>query len=282
MGGLGNQMFAYAAAKSLSARTGIPIKFDFDCPYQHINYEYALDIFTLEAAFPSTSELRKVKPKRGIERRVYLLLGKNPAARLVKEWEEFTFREEFYSIPDNSYVSGFWQTEKYFLPIEEEIRRNFRFKFPPSSINQLHFNKIASTNSVAVHIRRGDYVNVAKTQAVHGLCSIDYYRNAMAMIEKSIPDPIYFFFSNDMVWVKENLKISKEHFFIDNNTGESSWEDLRLMSHCKHAIIANSSFSWWGAWLNENPTKIIITPHRWMNNPAIQTTDLIPSSWIRL
>jgi hypothetical protein len=282
MGGLGNQMFAYAAAKSLSLKRGIPVKFDFDCPYQHIKYEYALGIFHAKAEFPTRAELKKVKPKRGIERRLYLFLGKNTTPRLVRELQEFTFRDEFYAIPDNSYVTGFWQSEKYFLPIEKEIRKDFQFHFAPDSKNQRHLDNIDRSNSVAIHIRRGDYVNVAKTQAVHGLCSVDYYQQAMAIIEKSVSDPVYFFFSNDIPWVKENIKTSREHHFIDNNTGAASWEDLRLMSRCKHTIIANSSFSWWGGWLNAYQKKIVIAPKQWMSNPTIDTKDLIPVTWMRL
>lgn len=282
MGGIGNQMFAYAAAKSLSIRNGIPFKLDFDCPYKYVKYEYALDVFKLQAQFPTRRELRRIKPKKGIERRIYSFLGKNTLMNLIKEEKEFTFSENFYNTPTNSYISGFWQSEKYFLPIADEIRQDFCFKNEPSTENLNSLSKIRSTNSISVHVRRGDYVNFAKTNLLHGTCSIDYYRNAIALIEKTIQNPVYFFFSNDIGWVKKNIPIQGEHYFIENNSGPSSFEDLRLMSNCRHNIIANSSFSWWGAWLNNNDQKIVITPKKWMNNSSIPTPDLIPVSWIRI
>jgi hypothetical protein len=282
MGGLGNQMFAYAAGQAFAERTKLPISFDFDCPYPHVKYEYALDIFNIDRNFASRKDLRLLKPKKGIERRVLKALGRNTKRYLIKEKKEFTFDDSFFSIADNAYVSGFFQSEKYFSTITSTIRSAFSFKAVPDSDNATMLKAISSCNAVSIHVRRGDYVNVVKTKNTHGACSLEYYQQAIDYIASKVTDPVFFFFSNDIPWVKENIQTKHPHQFVDFNSGSKSYEDMRLMSHCKHHIIANSSFSWWGAWLNENPNKFVIAPKQWMNDPAIQTPDLLPASWIKM
>jgi len=136
-----------------------------------------------------------------------------------------------------------------------------------------------NTNSVSIHFRRGDYVTNPLTSQHHGVCSNKYYQDAISLLKSKISQPHFFLFSDEPEWLKTNVSLQEPFRIIDNNPG---YVDLYLMSNCKHNIIANSSFSWWGAWLNNNPDKIVIAPHKWFNEPGINTYDLIPETWIRL
>lgn len=140
--------------------------------------------------------------------------------------------------------------------------------------------EIKNSNSVSLHIRRGDYVALSKSKKGHALCPISYYKKAIENIAQKIHNPRFFIFSDDIQWVKENLAIKYNAEYIDFNRDYPE-RDIILMKHCKHNIIANSSFSWWGAWLNENPNKIVIAPKRWMNNLE-SSDDLIEPNWIKI
>jgi hypothetical protein len=152
-----------------------------------------------------------------------------------------------------------------------------------SSPNEEMAHRIGGEESaVSIHVRRGDYVSDAGTNRFHGTCSVDYYHDAVDRISGFAPASHFFVFSDGIDWAKENLRLRQPVTYVDFNDGEKNYEDLRLMSLCKHHIIANSSFSWWGAWLNPNPDKIVIAPKKWFNDPSINTDDLIPNSWLRL
>lgn len=282
MGGLGNQMFQYSAARALSIKRGIPFKIDFDDPYRYVQRHFSLDIFNLKAEMATKDELRKCKPKRMFEKRWWMLLGKDPDFRLFKEKKDFQYDATFFECPDGAYISGFWQSEKYFSGIRDIIYKDFEMVQPASEKNMEWLDKINACNAVSVHIRRGDYVKVPKTNHIHGTCDLKYYKDAMSLLTEKISVPIFFFFSDEIDWVKENIRTDQPSYYVDVNDDKHNYEDLRLMSSCKHHIIANSSFSWWGAWLNKSHTKIVIAPRQWMNIPELNTDDLIPASWIRL
>ncbi|CAN5895272.1 alpha-1,2-fucosyltransferase [soil metagenome] len=282
MGGLGNQMFQFAAARSLSIKRKINFKIDFDDPYKYVKREFGLSAFKLETTKASQKELSKCKPKVRYEKQLWLLLGRNPLNRIYKEKRNYIFESGFFLCPDESYVSGFWQTEKYFTDIEDIIRADFQFRSLPFGRNLEWLTIIRSFNAVSVHIRRGDYVSVPKTNQAHGLCSLNYYEKAFAHIASFVQSPVFFFFSDDMDWVKANIIISSPAYYVEGNDDAHNYEDLRLMSSCKHHIIANSSFSWWGAWLNPDKTKMVIAPKKWTAAEDIGNTDHIPSSWILL
>jgi hypothetical protein len=279
MGGLGNQMFQYAAAKALSLRRGISFKVDFDCPYRHKKYVYALDAFALKAERASTWDLISRKPKRRVARRLYLLVGKDPNCSLIREKQEFHFDPAFYLIPDGSYVSGFWQSEKYFAEVTDQIRADFVFKEPLTGESHRLQQEMLAQESVSIHLRRGDYVNVEITNKIHGICSPRYYSDAIAYILARISDPTFYVFSDDLDWVRTHFVIPGRMRIVD--TGRDH-DDLRLMSSCKYQVIANSSFSWWGAWLNSNMNKIVVAPKQWMKDPNIIVRDLLPLNWVRV
>jgi hypothetical protein len=283
MGGLGNQMFQYATGRALSLRRDIPFAVYFDDPYIYAKRTLGLDVFNLHYQPATFGQLLSAKPKTKLMRRLYKWTGNNPDKYLYKELKDFHYQPELFNCIDGCYVSGFWQSEKYFLDIADIIRKDFTFKTAPSGLNKNWLEKIENCNSVSIHIRRGDYISVAKTNTLHGTCDMNYYQQAVKTISEQVDKPVFFCFSDDIEWVKANINTGFDTHYIDNNNVPGSdHEDLRLMSHCKHHIIANSSFSWWGAWLNPNPDKVVITPKKWLNHVDIVVKDLIPDSWIKL
>src|SRR3989344_4984067 len=159
------------------------------------------------------------------------------------------------------------------------IRKDFTFGATIVERNKKLASEISGTNSVSVHIRRGDYVTNANTNQFHGLCSLDYYNKAVSFISSKQNEMELFVFSDDIEWCKENLKYDFPIHFVETNDAHS---DMYLMSLCKHNIIANSSFSWWGAWLNDNFQKIVVAPSQWIADASVNTQDLIPKGWIKI
>lgn len=180
------------------------------------------------------------------------------------------------------YLVGYWQSEKYFKNIEEILRSELTIKHNQGPDNQAMSCLINQTESVSLHIRRGDYVSNPISYQAHGICSLDYYRAAVETLTKTVKQPHFFIFSDDIEWAQENLKLDHPLTNVSNNGEVQDYEDLRLISHCKHHIIANSSFSWWGAWLCSHSQKIVIAPKKWFNNPKLNTRDLIPNEWYRI
>ena len=189
------------------------------------------------------------------------------------------YQEEIFNLrKDDIYLSGFWQNEKYFSSIKKSIVDDFTPKNGISTTAEKYLEKIKSSNSISLHVRRGDYVYNAN--ATHGLCDINYYKRALDFIEKDIKDGNVFIFSDDIAWCKNEFAFLKQKFFIEGTKSEV--DDLTLMKNCKHNIIANSTFSWWGAWLNQNSDRIITTPKYWFSRKDLKNKHPAPSSWERL
>ena len=284
-GGLGNQMFQYAFAKSLSLRKKESFLLDTnDFNYDQLR-DFELAVFDLNAKVASNEIVVASKTKKltFFSKLINKLtsFSLNPKSTIYIE-ESLDYYPEVVFAKAN-YYEGYWQTENYFIQFEKEIRKDFNMKIKAndyySSILQLAVDK----ESVSVHFRRGDFVNNTQTNEFHGLCDIDYYKNAMSYFKNKLGKVTFFMISDDIEWVKNQFKFENDIIFIENFKGKD-YEDMRLMSQCKHNIIANSSFSWWGAWLNNNPAKIVISPKRWFNNEEKQqqTKDLIPENWIKL
>jgi hypothetical protein len=194
------------------------------------------------------------------------------------------YNTEFVSLSNNSYLIGYWQSAKFFNGLEEVIKNDFKFKNLPDQSNTALLNKIKNCESVAVHIRRGDFKNLT----VLGTTDPQYYFKAIDYLTEKLNKPALFFFSDEMEWVKEKfdtLNSGCSIYFADiNNSTGNEADDLRLMSNCKHNIIGNSTFGWWGAWLNNNPDKIVIAPEKLFADPALdnQLQEMIPDNWVRL
>lgn len=281
IGGLGNQLFQYAAGRLLAEKLGCPLKLDVTGYKNQSGLTpryYELGVFNIKESFANIEDINLLKNKKrsffqklfGIKK-IYYYSEKN-----------FGFNEEFLNLTKNTYLNGYWQSEKYFLEISDILRKEFSFKNPPDRETKNLLNQIKHINSVSLHIRRGDYVSDSQTKAAHYVDLEEYYKKAVNYIMENSNNPHFYIFSDDPQWVKDNFIKDFDYTIIDFNPTDKGYEDLRLMSTCKHNIIANSSFSWWGAWLNNNPEKIVIAPSKWFNISEYNTKDLIPESWIIL
>ena len=286
MGGLGNQMFQYAVGRAVAHRANMPLKLDITYFETFKLRSYQLDCFNIQEDFASTKDIERFIPRR---RQIGAFTYYKIRAKLLPWHKQKLIKErgvlydpDIIKIKGNAYLEGYWQSEKYFADISDIIRREFTFKQRPNNINNQILTKIDGVNSVSLHIRRGDYVNNPKTLNFHGVLNLDYYVNALNFISKKVKELYVFVFSDDIAWAKKNLVTTLPLYFIDHNRGEQEFEDLRLMSRCKHHIIANSSFSWWGTWLSSNTNKIIISPKNWFKNKEINIKDLIPETWRKI
>ena len=286
IGGLGNQMFQYAAGRALSLQRGQPLLLDisgFDGYGLHQGFE-------LQRVFDCSLEIATAADVRGI-------LGWQFASsirRMVMRPGMAVFRRKGFIVephfhywpgiknaPEDCYLAGYWQSELYFRDAALDIRAEFTFKSPLLNQNAELAEQISSVNAVSIHVRRGDYATNPKTNTTHGLCSLDYYRAAIQYISERTEQPCFFIFSDDIEWVKNNLKIDSPCQYVDHNQGAESYKDMHLMSLCRHHIIANSSFSWWGAWLNSSEDKIVVAPKKWFANKT-NIKDLFPQDWVLL
>jgi hypothetical protein len=283
-GGLGNQMFQYAAGRRLAHHHNTDLFLDASgFPYYPLR-KYELDLFKINAKIATLDLLKQIPISRkdAIRIRIRQLYAQDKEFRYVKE-DGLDFHEEILSLPDNCYLDGFWQSEKYFLEIADIIRREFLFVNFPSIINQDLISRIVSCNSVSMHIRRGDYVFDPGTMKIHGVLDREYYTKSLKIIEEYVKDPQIFVFSDDIVWAKNNIKTHLPLHFIDFNRMENNFEDLRLMIQCKHHIIANSSFSWWGAWLSKKNYNVIIAPIKWFSDKEWNNRQtIVPDTWIKI
>ncbi len=286
IGGLGNQMFQYALGRSLALHRNEELLLDhsfFNEIGSHTPREYECGIFHLDSSIASDELLRSFDPSRFSLLKNLLLekfLGSHVKRRLNEK--SHAFQSEVFDAKGDLHLVGYWQTEKYFLQFEKEIRRDFEFARNAEGRNAELLLELSRLNGVSIHIRRGDYVTNTSANDFHGLCSLEYYSAGIEYVLSRVPDATFYVFSDDIEWARLNIRIPAPTIFIDHNQGRSSWEDMRLMSQCQHHIIANSSFSWWGAWLNPSPDKIVIAPSKWFADSSIPTDDIVPSTWIRI
>jgi hypothetical protein len=279
IGGLGNQMFSYAFAKALEKRGNI-VKIDISGYKKYTLHDYQLNKYYIDLPVSTENENSSLYGQtflNKIMRRIGLDFSKR-----IKE-KNFFYQKKFLEITNEAYFEGYFQSEKYFKDIKNIITKQFTIKSNISSYtNDLKKIIIDSNNSCSLHIRRGDYVN-AKNISTHGICDLKYYKNAISYLEKKFGVLTFFIFSDDIEWCKNNLKIDNA-VFVNSEEKRIAHEDIYLMSICNHNIIANSSFSWWGAWLNINDDKIVIAPKDWFadNNLNNVSSDIVPEDWVRI
>ena len=278
MGGLGNQMFQYAFGRSLAERRNTRLKLDIshfknDIPRR----EYDLSMFNLEEEFASKEEIFKLKQRFSsqiFDKVANKVLGYRTS--FIVE-PHFHFSARAFNAPDNVYLHGYWQTEKYFSDIGPIIRNEFTFREQMSTAAVALLDRIRSTNSICVNVRRGDFV----TNPFHGSYGVPYYKKADAIIEQCTPEREYFVFSDEIEWCARNLNFSGPTTFVSHEFAGPKFQDyLRLMAGCKHFIIPNSSFAWWAIWFNSEPSRIVIAPKAWFSDPSIDTSDLTPPDWL--
>ena len=282
LGGLGNQMFQYAFAYSLSKRKGIEVKLDISSFDTYELREYELALFNISLLTANSEEIQalKYRSENLIQKIIRQLRRKSRyLANTYYREAHYHFDKDAYETKESKYLDGYWQSEMYFLQFRDDLLKEFSLKEPFHQQSEIFKNEIENSKSVSLHIRRGDYVTNSHTNSVHGTCSLEYYRNSVKEIAKQINNPHFFIFSDDLDWAKKNLIFIDNLTFVELGGGIPAHEELILMSLCKHNIIANSSFSWWGAWLNQNKKKIVIAPEKWFSVDDFNTKDLIPNGW---
>jgi hypothetical protein len=268
-GGLGNQMFQYAIAKAFSLELKRKFKLDISIFEWYKLHNYGLHNFNIQPQFYIPVSKRRLK----------IIKLFNKIVSYNEDFHQFNYNPNLiHSKFDRIFLEGYFQSQKYFIKYEDEIRKDFQIVTPLKQQTSEMVELMQSVNAVSIHFRRGDYVG----NGVHETDKTDYYKEAMKIIESKVENPVYFLFSDDIPWVKENFTTNFDTHYVDFNDASTNFEDIKLMSSCKHNIMANSSFSWWGAWLNTNSTKIVIAPKLWFNDPKINTSDVIPESWIQL
>ena len=285
IGGLGNQMFQYANGRAIALSLCSPLKLDTrDFSGYQLHQGFELNrVFNCNAEIAANIDLEKTldwQRSKFAQRFLRRPLFKCLRHKSYVVEPHFNYWSGISQLKDNVYLDGYWQSEQYFIEFADKIRTEFTFKLPVSLKNKEISAHISQVNAVSMHVRRGDYVT-NKKNAYIGACSLDYYRAAITKINSMVDKPIFYVFSDDFNWAKNNLILDSKSVFISHNTGKESYNDMRLMSLCKHHIIANSSFSWWGAWLNQNAEKIVIAPKYWFAGD-MNDIDLVPSNWLKM
>ena len=279
IGGLGNQMFQYAFGLRIAAERHSPLMVNSFLLSNRLlarfrNYTYRhfdLSVFGVDS--PASSPFDLIRAMLPIPSDTVLL--REPSGGVTA-----------LALPPSTVnrivCVGYWQSEEYFKPAEAAVRQQFVFRQSGSDFTQRLDERILATrNSVFVHIRRGDYVSNAKASQHHGVCGIDYYKQAIAYVRERVDRPEFYIFSDDLAWVRPELgPLLSPTTYVSGNQGSNSWQDMLLMSHCRHGILANSSFSWWGAWLNPEPDRIVVAPRQWFADQS--ANDLLPDRWVSL
>jgi hypothetical protein len=282
IGGLGNQFFQYALGRAISIRNNDTLKLDVSGFDTYKLRQYSLRHFNIVEKIASADDVarfRQTRPRRLIN--FVSGLGVLPDSfRFTTITESgFSFCPQVLASRENVYLDGYWQSEKYFKEIEDVIRREFTVKYEADPVNEEIGQSIRDTDSVCLHVRRGDYASNPDINKIYRLCTPEYYQTAARKLTEALAAPHFFVFSDDQQWARENLKIDHPVTFVGHNGASKDYEDLRLMSLCKHYVIANSSFSWWGAWLGSHPSKLVFAPKAWFQTRQHDTRDLIPDSW---
>lgn len=295
-GGLGNQMFQYATGLCIARAKGVPMKLDlswFDEAHEGAPRPYQLSVFNISA--PTATPLDFLRAGVPSQRR-------NPVATLVRRIVRFlddrrlitkrkiilestpAFIPELFHVRDNCLLNGNWQSEKYFSSIAETVRKEFTLKNGFGEEAEKFAKMIEQEKRgvpISLHIRRGDSVSIARSMSFHGSPDISYYRDAVALMRQKVGGAVFYIFSDDVPWVQEHLLAELEPAVLVSSPAIKDAEDIVLMSLCHHHIVAHSSFSWWGAWLNSRTDKVVIGPKRWYKQ-EVDTSDLTPASWLRI
>jgi len=276
-GGLGNQMFQFAAGYALAKQNNVRLNLDL----KYINKRKLFNGFELDKVFNIYSKVNLLNKQSFIKsiniKEIFKLFNKS--FYLYKE-PHFHYSKDILSLPKHSFLDGYWQSELYFKDYTKEIRDIFTFPKNLDAKNKEIMNEIREHNSISIHVRRGDFL--LESNSNHSTNLKQYYLDAIRKSSKLFKNPQYFIFTDDHLWVKQNFILNHPYMIVNNNHGSKSFLDMHLMSNCKSNIIANSSFSWWSGWLNSTKDKVIYAPKNWFNNKSISTKDLIPKEWIIL
>jgi len=275
--GLGNQLFQYAFGRVVSIKRNEELLLDTGMLVARgdVQRQYNLDNFNIKSSVTTSLQVKKFKYPLGVVSKLYYIFRYKILRIFNIGWNSKILDSK------KKYFDGYWQSYRYADMIRKELLEELQLKENIENKYREVLEKINSINSVSLHVRRGDYVDNLKTRKIHNICDLEYYRKAIEIVVDKIDSPVFFIFSDDIEWVKENLKSDHPLIFV-SKPGIKDYEELIIMSKCKHNIIANSSFSWWGAWLNVNREKIVIAPLKWNNHYQKEYKYLLPDKWIRI
>lgn len=277
-GGLGNQMFQYAVGRAIAHRNKSDLGLDISWFKYNIGNEkrdYGLSNFNIiENIKNQNFYIQKLKSRLSFLEN----FKKCENRKYFKEKTVSVFNKDSLCLSGYVFLEGYWQNFKYFADIEYILRQEFTLK---KELDNEIARIIQKENSVSIHIRRGDYISNPLYNKLNIALSLDYYQKTIEIISQKVFSPHFFIFSDDIDWAKENLKLEKATF-IGREHNFKDYEELILMSKCEHNIISNSTFSWWAAWLNNNPEKIVIAPLKWSGDMDVDVKGLIPDSWIKI
>jgi len=297
LGGLGNQMFQYAAGLALAETHRTVLKLDVswfrDDPAHEDHNRYALSCFHITEQFATSEEIRRC---RGCQ----TTRTERWAAALAEKLHLYHFADNykggghwhtedrpagdpgFPGLPDNTYLGGMFQSEKFFSGISGLLRMHFSLRYPATPEVEALAARIRSGPSIALHFRRGDYVRNPSFAGQIGSLGLDYHRRALRLLRERCPGATAYIFSDDIESVAREFQPDGPHEFVRCVAPWHPWDNIRLMSLCNHLATANSTLSWWSAWLNPSPDKLIITPDPWFADTKGMNNDIVPPSWTRL
>lgn len=277
-GGLGNQMFQYALGQKLISM-GKEVKYDLSFYNERVQTlrKFELDIFHADCPEASSSELCRFGRGNSLRSRLKQKFGCDKQ-KIYEEDLDLGYQPQVFEL-DDIYLSGYWQSELYFKDIRKQILPIYRMPEGMPENSKKFLARITEGNSVSIHVRRGDYLSEENYRVYGGICTESYYENAIAYMRKSLDHPKFYVFSNDSKWAKMQFK-GRDMEVVECSNNESSCFDMFFMSNCKANIVANSTFSWWGAWLNPSNEKIVIAPKKWFNNHEVN--DITCESWVKM
>ena len=287
-GGLGNQLFQYAAGHALASRLNVRLLLDrsyLDLRGNGVTWtprEFELDVFRAPVEFATKEQVAALEPSRDIAARMGRKLGIGKTGNMIVE-HGHAWCDEIDRGIASVLLDGYWQNERYFMSVADQLRNAlFVPRDMPSPGNLELQQAITATISASVHVRRGDYVADPVTAAYHGALPLKYYEEAAAWLASNKRVEHFFVFTDDPAWTMANLRLPRKSTVVQHNSGHHAHWDLFLMKHCTHHIIANSSFSWWGAWLDPSPSKTVIAPGTWSKADGLSSESVVPSTWMRI
>jgi Glycosyl transferase family 11 len=284
-GGLGNQLFQYATGRALSLKHGVDLFLDLSLLNRPASGDtlrnFELGAFSCYDSLNVVDLMRKPCGNfRAAFNRILLSAGIRIKGQDVFKELGCSYNPLIHRAPAECIIEGFWQSERYFSHIKDLLLKELSLKAPSHNWTEAVGN--LPFCSAAVHIRRGDYISNPVAAGFHGVCSQEYYRAAVDLVRQRYPDAVFLVFSDDPSWCRAQLDLGTEFCLAEDLNLNGPAEEMLLMSRCRHQIIANSSFSWWGAWLNSSTDKLVIAPSRWFSEPSVDTSDLVPEGWVRL